>query len=185
MAYVVPDRGQEFTPDALRSFLLEQLPEYTAPSVIVMVDRLPLTPSGKLDWRRLPEARPEARQVYAAARTGTERVTAEILAELLGVDRVGVHDNFFELGGHSLLAIQLLSRMREAFQLELPLRIVFERPTVAGLAELVEEGLARGEKDEIPGIVRLSRDAHTANVLPGGKLDPADLTKGLHFESRG
>ena len=185
VAYVVPDRGQEFTPGALRSFLLEQLPEYTAPSVIVMIDRLPLTPSGKLDWRRLPEARPEARQVYAAARTGTERVTAEILAELLGVDRVGVHDNFFELGGHSLLAIQLLSRMREAFQLELPLRIVFERPTVAGLAELVEEGLARGEKDETPAVVRLSRDAHTATMLPGGMLDPADLSKGLHFESRG
>jgi len=64
-------------------------------------------------------------------------------------------------------------------------RVVFDRPTVAGLAELVEEGLARGEKDETPAVVRLSRDAHTANVLPGGKLDPADLMKGLHFESRG
>jgi amino acid adenylation domain-containing protein len=185
VAYVVPDRGQVFTPDGLRSFLLEQLPEYMVPPAFVMVDQLPLTPNGKLDWRRLPEARPEARQVYVAARTETEVVIAEMLAELLGVDRVGVHDNFFELGGHSLLAIQLLSRMREAFHVELPVRVVFDGPTVAGLAEWVQGALARGEKDEIPGVVRLSRDAHTANVLPGGKLDSADLTKALHFESRG
>ena len=122
---------------------------------------------------------------YMTPRTQTEVVIAEMLAELLGVDRVGVQDNFFELGGHSLLAIQLLSRMREAFRVELPVRVVFDRPTVAGLAESVQGALARGEKDEIPGVVRLSRDAHTANVLPGGKLDPADLTKALHFESRG
>jgi len=151
------------------------------PPAFVMVDQLPLMPNGKLDRKALSEAR----QVYVAARSETEVVIAEMLAELLGVDRVGVHDNFFELGGHSLLAIQLLSRMREAFHVELPVRAVFDRPTVAGLAESVQGALARGEKDEIPGVVRLSRDAHTANVLPGGKLDPADLTKGLHFESRG
>jgi acyl-CoA synthetase (AMP-forming)/AMP-acid ligase II len=182
-----PQKGihlQRFTSD-LRRHLLTKLPEHMVPVAFLTLNSLPLTPSGKLDWRRLSEGRPEARQVYAAARTDTERVIAEILTELLGMDRVGVHDNFFELGGHSLLAMQFVSRMREVFHVELPVRVVFDRPTVAGLAESVQGALARGEKDEIPGVVRLSRDAHTANVLPGGKLQPADLTKGLHFESRG
>jgi acyl carrier protein len=105
-------------------------------------------------------------------------VLAGIWAELLGVERVSAQDNFFELGGHSLLAVRLLSRARESFQLELPLRAVFEAPTVAGLAELVEDELARGKRDETAAIVRLSRDAHAATMLPGGTLDPADLSKG-------
>jgi hypothetical protein len=113
-----------------------------------------------------------------APRTRTERVLAGVWIQLLGVDRVSAHDNFFEVGGHSLLAIRLLSRIRESLHLELPLRAVFETPTLAGLAQLVDEGLARGDTLNAPAMVRLSRDAHVATLLPGGVLDPVDLSKG-------
>jgi amino acid adenylation domain-containing protein len=171
----------------LRRYLRTAVPNYMVPAAFVMLDALPLTPSGKLDQIALPapkRARPVKKEAYVSPRTRTERVIAGIWTQLLGVDRVDAHENFFALGGHSLLAIRLLSRVREAFQLELPLRAVFETPTVAGLAEMVEDGLERGERDESPAIVRLSRDAHTAIMLQGRTLDPADLSKGRRKVTR-
>ena len=169
----------------LRRFAQTVLPDHMVPATFVLLDSLPLTPSGKVDFAALPapdRARPERKPDFVAPRTRTERMLASTWTELLGVDQVGAHDNFFELGGHSLVAIRLLSRMREAFQLELPLRAIFESPTLAGLAQLVEDGLARGEEHEVSAIVRLSRDAHAATMLPGGVLDPTDLAKGRHTE---
>ena len=164
----------------LRRFARAALPEYMVPSAFVLLDVLPLTPSGKLDHAALPppdRSRPERKTVDVAARTRTERVLSVIWGQLLGLDRVGVHDNFFELGGHSLLAIRVLSRVREAFAVEVPVHVIFEAPTIAGLAQLVEDARARGERDETPGIARLSREAYAATMLPGGVLDVGDLLK--------
>ncbi len=125
----------------LRGQIKDKLPEYMIPSEFVLLDELPLSPNGKLDRRALPApdtARPDLAGNYVAPRTPVEEKLAAIWAEVLGLDRVGVQDNFFELGGHSLLATQLISRVRQAFSVELPLRSLFELPTVASLAERVE-----------------------------------------------
>ncbi len=112
------------------------------PSAFVALDALPLTPSGKLDRKALPAPAPQQRAAmaaYVAPRTPGEEVLAGIWCEVLALERVGVDDNFFELGGHSLLAMRVIARLREAFAIELPLRAVFEAPTVAELAAQVEE----------------------------------------------
>jgi acyl carrier protein len=139
VAYVVGDAEM----DALRAHLRQNLPDYMVPSAFVFLDALPLTPSGKLDRRALPA--PElasAAERYVAPRTPTEEVLAGIWAELLRLERVGVTESFFELGGHSLLATRLVSRVRQVFGVEVPLRALFEGPTVAELARVVAE---RGE----------------------------------------
>ncbi len=126
----------------LQRFLRAQLPVYMLPAAFVQLDVLPLTPSGKVDRRALPapaSVRPALAQALVAPRTPAEEVLTGIWAGVLGLDTVGIHDNFFDLGGHSLLALQVLARVRTAFQVEVPLRALFEAPTVAGLARHVEE----------------------------------------------
>jgi amino acid adenylation domain-containing protein len=150
VAYVV--RGEAaLGPSDLRGFLKEKLPEYMVPSAFVTLEALPLTPNGKVDRKALPapEGRPELNEAHVAPRTPTEEVLAGIWAQVLGLDRVGVHDNFFELGGHSLLATQVVSRLRKAFQRELPIRWLFEAPTVAQLAARVDTA----ESEEIARIL--------------------------------
>lgn len=125
----------------LRSFLQEKLPEYMVPSAFVLLEALPLSPNGKVDRRALPvpdQARPELDEPFVAPRNPLEEVVAGVWAEILGVERVGIHDHFLELGGHSLLATQIMSRLQDIFPLELPLRYLFESPTVAQLAERIE-----------------------------------------------
>jgi hypothetical protein len=115
------------------------------PSAFVMLDALPLNANGKVDRKALPapdQARPELDAAFVEPRTATEKVLAGIWSQVLCCDRVGVHDNFFELGGHSLLATQLMSRVREIFQMDLPLRYIFETPTVARLAEKMRQDAA-------------------------------------------
>ncbi|HEX6367446.1 MAG TPA: amino acid adenylation domain-containing protein [Longimicrobium sp.] len=151
VAYFVARGGDGEAPDpaALRAFLRESLPEPVIPTAFVAMDTLPLTPNGKVDRRALPVvdgARAIARAPYVPPRTPDEATLAAIWAEVLRVERVGVNDGFFDLGGHSLLATQVVSRVLDAFGVELPLRYMFERPTVAGLAEtLAEEAAAARE----------------------------------------
>jgi amino acid adenylation domain-containing protein len=137
--------------DELREHLRESLPEYMVPAAFVGLEALPLTPNGKLDRKALPAPEYTAgADRYVAPRTPTEEVLAGIWAEVLRLERVGVEERFFELGGHSLLATQVVSRVREAFGVELPLRALFETPTVAGLAPQVERlVLARVEEQEL------------------------------------
>jgi surfactin family lipopeptide synthetase C len=145
VAYVVPDQEPPPTPSELRSFLKSKLPEYMAPSDFVVLQSLPLTPNGKVDRRALPTPdrnRADLQETFVAPRTLAEQVTAGIWAEVLKLEKVGIHDNFFDLGGHSLLATQVVSRIRAAFQVELPLRSLFEKPTVVGLAEAIMQSLA-------------------------------------------
>src|SRR5205085_9637429 len=130
--------------------LKRQLPEHMVPSVFVPLSELPQTPNGKVDRRGLPApdgARPELGKEYVAPRTELEGEVAAIWQEVLRVGRVGVHDNFFELGGHSLLATQVMSRVRERLYVEVPLRNLFETPTVEGLA-LAVSASQTGEPDD-------------------------------------
>ena len=133
-------QARELAP-RLRAWLKDRLPEYMLPSAVVLLQALPLTPNGKVDRRALPAPEPlrqgDASRM-AEPRTEAERQLAAIWAEVLRLERVYADDNFFDLGGHSLLATQMVTRVREAFQIELPLARIFEAPTVAGLAEVVE-----------------------------------------------
>ncbi len=140
VGYLVPEEGAE-APDAaeLRDFLGARLPEYMVPPAFVVLEALPLTPSGKVDRRGLPAPDAAAGEAYVAPRTPTEEVLAQIYGEVLRVERVGVRDDFFALGGHSLLATQVVSRVRRVLGVEVPLRAVFAAPTVAALAARVEE----------------------------------------------
>ncbi|MBV9109626.1 MAG: amino acid adenylation domain-containing protein, partial [Gemmatimonadetes bacterium] len=160
VAYVVAE--EEATPAELRARLKEHLPEYMVPSAVVRLDALPLTPSGKVARRALPA--PEyaaAEERHVAPRTPAEEVLAGIWAEVLRLERVGVEDSFFDLGGHSLLATRAVSRVRELFGVELPLRALFEAPTVAALAGRVEE-MRRAELPVLPPVVPVER----AGALP-------------------
>ncbi|MUG92982.1 amino acid adenylation domain-containing protein [Scytonema sp. UIC 10036] len=125
----------------LRDRLSARLPEYMVPSAIVMLDAMPLTPNGKVDRKALPSpetSRAYLREAYVGPRTPVEEILVSLWTEILGIEQVGIHDNFFNLGGHSLLATQLISRVRDVLQLELPIRYLFEAPTPAQLAELIE-----------------------------------------------
>ncbi len=157
-AYVVPQTEQALTAGALQSFLKEKLPTYMVPAAFVLVESLPLNVSGKVDRRALPApdlGRPNITTPFVAPRDPIEEELAFIWAQLLGVERVGILDNFFDLGGHSLLATQLVSRLRDAFGIELPLRCLFESPTVAELALTLAqhqaEQMNRPEVDQMLG----------------------------------
>jgi acyl carrier protein len=126
----------------LRAFLKERLPDYMLPAAFVFLEALPLTPGGKIDRRALPppdRTRPEADSTFVAPTNAVEELIAGIWTEVLGVERVGIYDNFFTLGGHSLLVAQILFRLHDAFQIELPMRTFFEQPTIAELAVTIEE----------------------------------------------
>ncbi|MEH2311071.1 MAG: amino acid adenylation domain-containing protein [Nostoc sp.] len=141
VAYVVPQVEESPTVPELRQFLKAKLPEYMVPSAFVLLESLPLTPNGKVDRRALPKPDLDStlREFYAAPRTPTEEMLIQIWAQVLKLEQVGIHDNFFELGGHSLLATQLLSRIRNIFKIELPLRELFVAATVAELAKEIEQ----------------------------------------------
>jgi amino acid adenylation domain-containing protein len=137
----------------LRNFLSHKLPDYMVPSAFVFMESLPLTSNGKIDRGALPvpeQVRPELESAFVAPRTPTERALAKTWAEILKLERIGIGDNFFELGGHSLLATQVISRVRDAFEIELPLRSLFENPTVAGLAQRIEVLLWAGKNNQLP-----------------------------------
>ncbi|MFN9525964.1 MAG: amino acid adenylation domain-containing protein, partial [Pseudomonadaceae bacterium] len=149
--------GQGLSESELKAQLKQRLPAHMVPSHILALERLPLLPNGKLDRQSLPEPQVEAGE-YQAPRTEQERLLAELWSELLEQPRIGRDDHFFELGGHSLLATQLISRLRHAHGLDLPLRAVFEAPLLSDLARQLEQAAqavdlplqARGERAQAP-----------------------------------
>ncbi len=159
VAYIVPK--SEFYQETLasseliqqlRDFLQEKLPGHMVPSVIVLLEALPLAPSGKVDRRALPvpSFKNESELGFVAPRTPTEEIVADIWGQVLKQEHIGIYDNFFDLGGHSLLATQAISRLREAFKIELPLRSLFESPTVAQLVEDIEKMLTVQQLQLVP-----------------------------------
>jgi amino acid adenylation domain-containing protein len=151
VAYLVTDQPGPAAVE-LRAFLKERLVEYMVPAAFVMLEELPLTSNGKLDRRALPlpdSERAELGNRYVAPRNAIEERVATVIEQSLGIERVGIEDNFFELGGHSLLAARVVSRVSEVFEVEIPLRALFEAPTVAGIAQALarhESVTARSEK---------------------------------------
>jgi amino acid adenylation domain-containing protein len=157
ITYVVAKEGEELTNPELTGFVRQKLPNYMQPSAFVVLDSLPLTPNGKVDRKALPapDSSDALREgAYKAPRSHVEEVLAVLWGQVLGVERVGVEDSFFALGGHSLLAAQLVSRIREAFKLEMPLRRIFEAPTIAQMAETVEALRKAEEGLIVPPITR-------------------------------
>src|SRR5262249_31682827 len=145
---VVP-RGAAAPAEELRGFLRARLPEHMVPSAFVALDALPLSANGKVDRKALPApepARPQSDDSYVAPHGPVEETVARVWAEVLGLERVGAHDNFFDIGGHSLLATQVLSRLRQAFPVDLSLRRLFEEPTVANLARAITQ--SQGESED-------------------------------------
>jgi amino acid adenylation domain-containing protein len=162
VAYVVAGDKRTPSSEELRNHLRAKLPEYMVPAVFLTLDRLPLSRSGKVNRQALPavaKARVSDLDGYVAPTTPIEEILAGIWAEVLKVDRVGVHDNFFDLGGHSLLATQLMSRVRAALAVEVSLRSLFDGPTVGDLAQRIEAALRAGHKqEESPIIARAPHD---------------------------
>jgi len=147
VAYLLPTAQPVPPVNELRSFLNERLPDYMIPSAWVFLDAFPLAPNGKVDRLALPApggTRPVLDAAFVSPRTPVEEALASIWAEVLGLDQVGIHDNFLALGGHSLMATQVISRVREAFHIEIPLRILFEKPTIGELAVVITERQAEG-----------------------------------------
>ncbi len=139
------------TTSELRHFLQDKLPVYMVPTAFVILDSWPLTTSGKIDRRALPSPdgnRPALDRTYATPRTPLEIELAQMWADVLGIETIGLNDNFFDLGGHSLLATQLIARIRNVYQVELPLHRLFEAPTIANLATAITQNLAEQEQNE-------------------------------------
>src|SRR3982074_1271553 len=151
VGYVVPAAGHAPDPTMLRQHLAHTLPDYMIPAAFVMLDALPLTPSGKLDRNALPAPDQQPVTEYTPPRTATEKVLAGLWAETFGLERVGIHDNFFDLGGHSLLVTHLISKIRATFEVELPLGTLFEVSPIAGLGERLDQAQAAARPALLPG----------------------------------
>jgi len=137
------------------------------PSAFVFLEALPITPNGKVDRRALPapdQARPELEQTFVAPRTRLEEQIAVIWAEVLKLERVDMHDDFFDLGGHSLWPPRVISRVREAFHTEVPLRSLFAMPTVAGLADVINKARAGDSQNSATKISPIPRQQHRVTL---------------------
>ncbi|WP_309094585.1 non-ribosomal peptide synthetase [Streptomyces sp.] len=200
VAYAVPGPGSRPEPLGVRRDLARTLPDHQVPSAVVLLDALPLTPNGKLDRAALPGPDLSALTTATAPRTQAEATLCRLFAELLGLPSVGVHDAFFALGGHSLLATRLVARVRAEHGVDLPLRAVFDTPTPAGLAHLLDAPAQRRpalrpaarRPDPLPlsfaqsrlwFLYRLEGPTPTYNIPTAvrlrGPLDPAALRAAL------
>ncbi|HKV39285.1 MAG TPA: amino acid adenylation domain-containing protein [Blastocatellia bacterium] len=158
VAYVVGEEGVEPGVPGIRAYLKERLPGYMVPAAYVVMSQIPMTQNGKIDRGALPApvwVRKDSDGGSVRVRTPVEEVISNIWAEVLGLERVGVEDNFFDIGGHSLLATQVISRMREAFDLEVAVRELFESPTVVELARVVDARLGDDEGPRMPVLTRV------------------------------
>jgi amino acid adenylation domain-containing protein len=138
VGYVVATQDEQISVGTLREYLQTKLPEYIVPSFFMVLKEVPLTPNGKIDRNALPQPQILHAETQIAARTPSEELLAGLWLQALGLEQIGIHDDFFESGGHSLLATQLVSRIGQVFSIELPMRTLFEQPTIAQLAQVIE-----------------------------------------------
>jgi amino acid adenylation domain-containing protein len=179
VAYLVPAAEPAPLPAELREALRQVLPKYMIPAAFVVLDALPLTPNGKLDSRALPAPVVTGGE-QRALRTPVEEITAGLWAEMLGIAHIGPDDNFFELGGHSLIGTRLISRLRQTLGIGLPLRTLFEAPTVAALAAEIER-LRRGSSRELRTITSFRQDRSSPPPL---SFAQERYWTGRHLEAR-
>src|SRR5260221_5650295 len=177
VAYLVPAAGSVPTQKELRAFLAPRLPAPMIPALFVTLETLPLTPNGKVDRASLPEpgrVRPDLETARVDPRGAAEIELAAIWGEVLRLEAPGVHDSFFELGGHSLAATQVIARVRESFGVELPLRALFDAPTISALAERIAAGrpLRQAEAQAGGGDPAVLREQTALRALPRGQ-DPS------------
>lgn len=198
VGYVVADQDASPSTSELRRFLLARLPDYMVPAAFVTLDSLPLSPAAKVDRQALPVPRwerPALDASFLAPATSVEQVITGIWTLLLGRDHIGVYDNFFELGGHSLLATQFITRTRDAFGVDLPIRAIFEHPTIRDLSALVEDELRRAGRPVTAASV-VSSESAVPEAVPKRyalsfaqerlwflrQLDPDDRSYNIPFE---
>ncbi len=180
-AYVVPQNDATILVSDIRKSLKQRLPDYMIPDAIVVLDTLPVTPNGKVDRRALPNSeQTETRENFVAPRNQIEHILAMAWADVLGLPEVGVHDNFFELGGHSLLTMKLMFRIGDIFQIKLPLQLLFEAPTVAEFAKILDAVRGVNAADKLAHIGAVDAAAETrldAEIQPDiSTLDEARIT---------
>ena len=170
IGYVIPELSEGLSQaqmEVLNEDLKRRLPDYMVPSLLVLVPEFPLLPNGKIDRGALPDpGQPTVREEDPRPRSPVEEILTGLWATILGVDTVGLNDNFFQLGGHSLLVMRVLAGVRKAFDLELPLRMVFESPTVSLLGRQVERMRSEGRQSTLPPVVSLPRTEQGGGSFP-------------------
>jgi amino acid adenylation domain-containing protein len=185
VAYVVLDKALVADLNDVRRFLTTKLPAFMIPNILMTLDALPLMPNGKIDRSKLPSPDESPRGLNAVPippRSELVELVANIWRDVLQIETISVHDNFFALGGHSLLAIQIVSRLQEAFNKEVPLRILFDAPTIAELGQELETIIRDGHAPELPPIVRAPRDGALPLSMNQEHLWHLDqMMPGMHF----
>jgi acyl carrier protein len=183
VAYLVAHQGQAVSVSDLRSHVMKQLPPYMVPSAFVLLETLPLTPNGKVDRRTLPVPEYNSQELessFAMPQTPLQEAIAASWTRVLRIAQVGIHDNFFALGGHSLLAMQVLSRLREVLQVELPLHRFFAAPTIAQLSQLIEQVKASKAQLHLSAPHPLSREKYRMKL---SSLFPTQDSRGYRGEN--
>jgi amino acid adenylation domain-containing protein len=177
IAYLIAKGESKPGTKELADFLRTKLPDYMVPSAFVFLSAWPLTPNGKVDRNALPapdQSSFKSSRAFVAPRNRFEGAAAKVWSEILGRTRIGIHDNFFELGGHSLLAAQAIARLNEEFKVALPVRSLFDEPTIAGLTREIEKSLDHGATRRAPALARVARDAYrVSECSPEMNAEPA------------
>ncbi|CCQ61736.1 non-ribosomal peptide synthetase [Crocosphaera watsonii] len=189
VAYLVPQEESTVNSSKLRKFLREKLPNYMIPSAFVTLEELPLTPNGKIDRKALPDdiGTQISSDEIVLPSTPIENLLAGIWAEILGIETVGINNNFFELGGHSLIATRVISQIRQVFKVDIPIRYLFEKPTITQLAEEIEKAIKLDTPIEVTSIKRVSREQELPLSYAQQRLwfltqlDPDSPAYNLHF----
>jgi acyl carrier protein len=165
VSYVIPSDSNKPSAKDLDDHLRRRLADYMIPAAYMVLEALPLTPNGKIDYHALPEPiQMKSETAYAAPRNDVERQLVAIWTDLLQIGQIGIHDNFFQLGGQSLLATQVMARIQKVLGIELPLRIIFQSPTIADLAAAVERARGRGLARRMPAIGSISRETRRIHL---------------------
>ncbi|MGE5400842.1 MAG: phosphopantetheine-binding protein, partial [Ignavibacteriales bacterium] len=182
VAYIVKGVSKDVSVKQIRQFLRQRLPEYMVPSAIIILDKLPLTASGKINYRALQShelLNAGIEKKYVAPTSGIEVKLSEIGMNLLKIDKMGIEDNFFELGGHSLLATQYISSIRDMLNVEISLRTMFEHPTISELAAIIEQKQVENIGNDLPMISLLRGDGELTDLLKEIEMLPEDEVQKL------